>query len=115
MDENNVVVSRNGRLEAAKRRGLEIIPNRPDQPAAGQGKKAYALAANKIAGIAGWDNLILLDDLNDLGVFGPEPQIDADAIGFFSRRVRQDQGRSRRTIVRRRPTTAGGGDRSQSR
>ena len=66
VDENNVIIAGHGRVEAAKKIGLEMIPVlrvgglSPDQ------LRAYRLADNRIAEIAGWDSAILAIELDYL-------------------------------------------------
>jgi DNA modification methylase len=66
VDDNNVIIAGHGRVEAAKRIGLTHAPVirvsglTPDQ------LRAYRLADNRIAEIAGWDEAILAIELQHI-------------------------------------------------
>lgn len=66
VDENNLIIAGHGRVEAARRCGFEEVPVlrvaglSPDQ------MRAYRLADNRIAEIAGWDNEILAIELQHI-------------------------------------------------
>ena len=77
--QNNVVVAGNGTLLAAKEIGWKGI-NCVRVPAdwSEETIKVYALADNRTAELADWDNVILLEQLNDLDVTG----WDLKSLGF---------------------------------
>src|SRR4029078_8525111 len=66
IDSANMVLAGHGRLAAARLLGMQQVPCvRIDQMAPAQ-KRAYALADNKLALNAGWDEEILAEELQEL-------------------------------------------------
>lgn len=82
IDGNNNVIAGNGRLRAAKLLGMMDIPTIRLEHLTEAQKRAYVIADNRLAELAGWDKDILAielqflieqDDLNfDIGVIGFE-------------------------------------------
>jgi DNA modification methylase len=79
IDEDDRVLAGHGRLEAAKRLGLQTVPCIALQHLSAVKKRAFILADNKIASNAGWDEELLalelkeiltLDETFDLGLTG---------------------------------------------
>lgn len=64
--EDNVIISGHARVQAAIEVGMITIPTIVHQNLIGSKRKAYILAANKIALKAGWDLDLLKDELSDL-------------------------------------------------
>lgn len=56
---DNVIISGHGRIEAARRLGFKEVPCIPHKGLSESQRKAYVLAANRIAQNAGWDNTLL--------------------------------------------------------
>ena len=80
IDENNVIIAGHGRVEAAKKLGLESIPAirldhlTPDEI------RAYVIADNKLALNAGWDEETLAIELQHL--IGADIAYDVEITGF---------------------------------
>lgn len=102
VDENDKVIAGNARIEAAIQLGLAEIPVVTLSHLDAAQKRAFILAENKLASLAGWDNAVLslefkdLLDLEidfDLDVTGfADPEIDALAFG-------EDDSRNTPTVV----------------
>ena len=69
LDEINTVLAGHGRLEAAKRLGLETVPCRIVSGLTPDEKRAYVIADNKIAEQSTWDDQMLSTELADLSDF----------------------------------------------
>lgn len=84
IDEDNTIISGNAVFKAALQAGYKEIPTVKVEHLTSTQKKAFAIAVNKLAEDAGWDNTILkadfeilLEDHFDLSVTGFEtPEID---------------------------------------
>lgn len=82
VDESGMVVAGHGRLEAAKKLGLQTVPTiclvhmTPEQV------RAYIIADNKLAELAGWDNEILKIELYFLMNLDTDFGFDATITGF---------------------------------
>lgn len=71
VDGENGIIAGHGRVMAARKLGLEVVPVVELAHLSEAQKRAYILADNKLAEQAGWDRELLsleLGDLNDLGV-----------------------------------------------
>lgn len=66
IDENNVILSGHGRLEAAKKLNLKEVPVRVISELSESQKRAYVLFDNKIASEAGWDQKLLNIEFQNL-------------------------------------------------
>ena len=81
IDENNTILAGHGRVEAAKRAGLEKLPFRRVDWLTEEQKRAYILADNQISDKSGWDeelkNIELEDIELDMSLFGFD-DIDLD-------------------------------------
>jgi DNA modification methylase len=64
IDANGVVIAGHGRIEAAKLLGLESLPTIRLADMTEAQKRAYALADNKLAEVAGWDPELLALELS---------------------------------------------------
>jgi ParB-like nuclease domain len=78
IDEANQIIAGHGRVEAAKRLGLDHVPVLRVTHLSTAERKAYALADNRLAELAGWDAEILAIELQELR----ELDFDIAAIGF---------------------------------
>jgi hypothetical protein len=80
VDENDKVIAGNARIEAAIQLGLSEIPVvTPSHLDAAQ-KRAFILAENKLASLAGWDNAVLSLEFKDL--LDLEIDFELDVTGF---------------------------------
>jgi hypothetical protein len=78
IDKDNGLIAGHGRLEAAKKLGLEKVPCiRADHLTEAQ-KKAYVIADNRLAELSSWDNDMLKIELEDLVL----ENFDINLIGF---------------------------------
>lgn len=80
VDHNNVVIAGHGRLQAAKKIGLDQVPTLKLEHMSEKDKKAYILADNKLAENAGWDLHILKLELQGLLEF--DTDFDITLTGF---------------------------------
>jgi site-specific DNA-methyltransferase (adenine-specific) len=76
---DNTIVEGHGRLEAAKKLGLEKVPVIRLDHMNDEQRRAYALAHNKTAELSGWLDEILKEELDsitdfDMGDFGFDPE-----------------------------------------
>ena len=78
VDKDNIVISGNAVLRAAKNLGLKEVPTVKVEHLSGTKRKAFILAVNKIAEEAGWDNSILKLDFEIL----IEDKFDLSMTGF---------------------------------
>jgi len=83
VDENGVILSGHGRVEAAMELGLEAVPTREISGLTETEKRAYVLADNKIAQLSGWDNGILKSEMEIL----IEEDFNIDSTGFTTAEV----------------------------
>ena len=66
VDKAGTIIAGHGRVEAAKKLGLETVPVIRLEHLADAEKRAYILADNKLAEKAGWDRAILAIELQHL-------------------------------------------------
>ena len=59
IDKDNSILAGHGRVEAAKQLNLETVPCLRQEQLSDAQKRAYVLADNKLAQIAGWDEDLL--------------------------------------------------------
>ena len=85
VDKNYEIVAGHTRYEAAKMLGLENVPCIIDDDPSPEKIKAFRLADNKVAELAGWDFELLeaeLEEINiDMSIFGfdvPEDMMEND-------------------------------------
>jgi ParB-like chromosome segregation protein Spo0J len=78
IDEDRAIIAGHGRLEAARAAGLPDVPTITLTGLSAAQKRALAIADNKLALNAGWDDEMLRVELSDLGVEG----FDLGLIGF---------------------------------
>lgn len=72
----NIIIEGHGRLIAAKRLGMEMVPVIRLEHLTDEQRRAYALAHNKTAELSGWDFEVLESELQDLA------DIDMSHFGF---------------------------------
>ena len=80
LDKNGVVVAGHGRLEAAKLLGMVQVPTIRLEDLSPDQVRAYAIADNRLAEKAGWDNSILAIELQHLLTIDAE--FDVTITGF---------------------------------
>lgn len=68
IDENNMILVGHGRIEGAKKAGLEKVPYRRITNLTDEQKKAYILADNKLSDIAEWDEELLQMELESISL-----------------------------------------------
>lgn len=78
IDEDRAIIAGHGRLEAAKAAGLTEVPTITLTGLSAAQKRALAIADNKLALNAGWDDELLRLELSELGLEG----FDVGVIGF---------------------------------
>ena len=78
IDAENVIVAGHTRYKAAKELGMKEVPCVRADDLTDEQVKAYRLADNKTAEMAGWDYDILSDELAEL------PEIDMEQFGFLA-------------------------------
>lgn len=66
IDPENTIIAGHGRVEAAKQLGLDEVPCIRLSHLTESQKKAYVIADNKLALNAGWDELLLRNEMLDL-------------------------------------------------
>lgn len=79
IDGKHNVIAGHGRIEAARREGMTEIPCVFVEHLTDAQRKAYIIADNRLAEDAGWDELILKNELKALDEMG----FDTDLTGFF--------------------------------
>lgn len=88
VDKDNVIVAGHTRAKAAERLGLEKVPVVIADDLTEDQIKAFRLADNKTAELAGWDFPKLEEELAELGMdmeqFGFEVKEDVDIDSFFT-------------------------------
>ena len=78
IDEDHAIIAGHGRLEAARLAGLSDVPTITLTGLSAAQKRALAIADNKLALNAGWDDDLLRLELGELGLDG----FDLSLIGF---------------------------------
>ena len=82
VDENDVILAGHARTAAAKKLGLAKIPVRVLSGLSEAKKRAYVLADNKIAEMAGYDRSALVVELQDLSALLAKEDLELDLTGF---------------------------------
>lgn len=80
VDKNDTIIAGHGRVAAAKKLGLEVVPCVRLEHLSEAEKRAYILADNKLAEKAGWDRDILAIELQHLADL--DLDFDITATGF---------------------------------
>ncbi|MDJ0685388.1 MAG: site-specific DNA-methyltransferase [Alphaproteobacteria bacterium] len=83
VDEAGGIIAGHGRVLAAKRLGMETVPVVPLAHLTEDEKRAYILADNKTAELAGWDEDLLRIEVADLA----EKDFDLSGIGFNEKEI----------------------------
>ena len=78
IDGDKGIIAGHGRLLAAKKLGMSEIPTAMLDYLSPEQKRAYIIADNKLAELAGWDEKLLAQELADLR----DMDVDLDIIGF---------------------------------
>jgi DNA modification methylase len=81
-DENGIILAGHGRHDAALYLGLHEVPTIVLSGLSDAEKRALALADNKIAANAGWDQQLLAEELGDLAKLLPDCDLDLEITGF---------------------------------
>lgn len=82
IDDADMVIAGHGRLEAARREGLEQVPVIRFSHLTEEEKRVYAIADNRFAELAGWDREILAVELGELIELLPAAGFDISLTGF---------------------------------
>jgi hypothetical protein len=85
IDEADGVVAGHGRLEAAKLLGLEAVPTVRLSGMSPEQIRAYVIADNKLAELAGWDRAILASEFTELAAL--DLDFDLGITGFETAEV----------------------------
>jgi hypothetical protein len=80
IDASGLIVAGHGRFEAAKLLGLTNVPAITLEGMTEEQRRAYAIADNRLAELAGWDKQMLRIELGELSVEFPE--LDLTITGF---------------------------------
>jgi DNA modification methylase len=80
IDENFEIIVGHGRVEAAKLVGLTEVPTVCLKHMSKAEQRAYALADNRLAAEAGWDDELLKLDFQE--IFDLDPELDLTVTGF---------------------------------
>ena len=98
VDEKSTIIAGHGRLAAAKLLGLSQVPVIPLTHLTEPQKRAYILADNKLAEIAGWDEDLLKMELADLTEIGFDVELAgfevdelSDILGGYSEEKKDDE------------------------
>jgi DNA modification methylase len=82
VDENNVILAGHARWQAARQAGLKVVPVIVIRSLSEAKKRAYVLADNKIAELAGYDRPALAVELQELSSLLSEEDLDLSLTGF---------------------------------
>jgi DNA modification methylase len=80
VDENGVVLAGHGRLQAARLLGLTEVPTIQVKHLTAERKRAFMLADNRLAELAGWDESLLQVELQELSAL--DIDFDFEVTGF---------------------------------
>ncbi|MGL5839232.1 MAG: site-specific DNA-methyltransferase [Sphingorhabdus sp.] len=80
VDEVSNVIAGHGRIEAAKTLGMDRVPTLAIGAMSEADKRAYIIADNRLAELAGWDRDLLALELGS--ILESPPTFDMDSIGF---------------------------------
>jgi len=78
LDGENGIIAGHGRLLAAKELGLKEVPCLDLKGLTKEEQRAYVIADNQLALNAGWDNAMLIGELEEITLSG----IDVEVLGF---------------------------------
>jgi len=82
IDEGNVILAGHARWQAAREAGLKVVPVIVIRGLSEAKKRAYVLADNKIAELAGYDRPALAAELEELSALLAEEELDLSLTGF---------------------------------
>ena len=82
IDEGNVILAGHLRWQAARETGLKVVPVIVIRGLSEAKKRAYVLADNKIAELAGYDRPALAAELEELSALLAEEDLDLSLTGF---------------------------------
>jgi site-specific DNA-methyltransferase (adenine-specific) len=85
LDKDNVIIAGHTRLKAAEKLGLEEVPTITADDLTPEQVKAFRLADNKTAELAGWDFDLLDEELDDI------TGLDMTAFGFDDGAVEEEK------------------------
>ncbi|PKB13521.1 DNA methylase [Novosphingobium kunmingense] len=80
IDSENRIIAGHGRVSAARSLGLESVPVLSISGMSEAERRAYIIADNRLAELAGWDDDLLRVELG--GILELEPDFDLDLTGF---------------------------------
>jgi DNA modification methylase len=83
VDEQGMIIAGHGRVEAARKLGLDEAPVMVARGWSEPKKRAYVIADNKLALNAGWDEAMLAAELSDLR----DLAVDLDLVGFDAKEL----------------------------
>src|ERR1700694_976003 len=86
IDGGNVVIAGHGRVEAARKLGMETVPVLRIEHLTDEQKRAFALADNKIALNSDWDLEILQLDMKELSALNLNFDLEITGFGTRDRR-----------------------------
>lgn len=103
IDDTDVILAGHGRVEAAKRMGIQKVPTILISDLTEGQKRAYIIADNRLAQLSGWDADLLTDELAALAGQSDTLNFDIEATGFDWGEIdiliaggdREDKGRSK--------------------
>ena len=81
VDSDKRIIAGHGRVAAAKAIGMERVPVISIEGMSEADRRAYVIADNRLAELAGWDNDLLRLELG--GILELEPDFDLDLTGFI--------------------------------
>ena len=81
VDGDSRIIAGHGRVAAAKAIGMERVPVVSIEGMSEADRRAYVIADNRLAELAGWDNELLRLELG--GILELEPDFDLDLTGFI--------------------------------
>ena len=81
VDGDSRIIAGHGRVAAAKAIGMELVPVVSIEGMSEADRRAYVIADNRLAELAGWDNELLRLELG--GILELEPDFDLDLTGFI--------------------------------
>jgi DNA methylase/ParB-like nuclease domain len=117
VDENDVILAGHARLEAAKLLGMAKVPTIRVKHLTPERKRAFVLADNRLAEMAGWDDELLGAELGELS--GLELDFDFEITGFDTVDIDRLEARTAEQSVeqevvpeldRKEPTVSAAGD-----
>lgn len=81
VDASNSIIAGHGRIEAARSLGLQTVPALRLEHLTEAERRAYVIADNRLAELAGWDDALLAQEIE--AVLGLDSQFDLALTGFY--------------------------------